>query len=99
MEEGDPEYELRRYQERAHILDAVLRAIDQFDTVVAAVRSSDSADAARAALMDTLHLDDVQARTVAYMPVCQLARRELLTEEYKEAMCQIAKLESKLASG
>jgi DNA gyrase subunit A len=94
MDEGSPKYELARRQERAHILGAVLQAIDQFDTVVAAVRSTDSEAAARTALMGQLKIDEVQARAVAGMQILQLARRDQLASEYEGLRAEIAELQS-----
>jgi len=89
---GGPEIELRSHQERARILYAVLRAIDQFDSVAAAVRSCDSTDAARTALMDLLDNDEVQARAVADMQVLQLARRQRIADAYESELERIAEL-------
>ena len=94
------QYLLGGYQERAGLLRAVLRAIDQFDVVSALVRSSDSAATAESALMDLLDIDEAQARAVAGMQVLKLAAREhqRLAEEYAGLLAGIADLESILAS-
>ena len=98
MDEGNPEYELHSAQARAHILGAVLKAIDHFDIVTDLVRSCDSIAAARIALMDQMGLDEVQARAVTDMQVLQLARRQLLADEFAEAKARVAELESKPAT-
>jgi DNA gyrase subunit A len=91
---------VRKWEERAHILRAVLQSIDQFEAVAALIRSSDSAVAARTALMDVMDFDEVQARAVTDMQVLKLARREHqeLADHYDEAMTHLADLESTLAS-
>ena len=91
---------LRQSRLRERILRAVLQAIDQFDAVTELIGASDSADAARAALMDRLGIDEVQARAVAGLQVLKLARRERqqLTNEHNDAMTRVADLESILAS-
>jgi DNA gyrase subunit A len=97
MGEGGPAYELRRHQERAHILWAVLKAIDNFGAVAAVVQSCDSGEFARAALMDLLEIDEVQARAVMDMQVLQLSRRQRIASEYESETARVAELRSKLA--
>jgi DNA gyrase subunit A len=94
------QFQLLRWQERAHILRAVLRGIEQFDTVAALIRSSESAGAARLALMDLLDIDEVQVRAVVGMQVLRLAGRERmsLADEYDEAMAHVTDMESILGS-
>ncbi|MUL41212.1 DNA gyrase subunit A [Streptomonospora sp. PA3] len=85
-------YLLRKAEERAHILRALLRAIDRIDEVIALIRGSASADEAKTGLMGLLEIDDVQARAILDMQLRKLAalERQQLTDEYDELMSQIA---------
>ena len=94
------QYLLRKAQERAHILSALLKAIDQIDAVIALIRASESAAAAQQGLMDLLEIDEIQARAILDMQLRRLAalERQQLTDEYQELMVQIAGYEEILAS-
>jgi DNA gyrase subunit A len=91
---------LRKAEERAHILVALLKAIDRIDEVIALIRASESAAAAQQGLMDLLEIDDVQARAILDMQLRKLAalERQQLTDEYQELMAQIADYQAILAS-
>ena len=93
-------YLLRKAQERAHILVALLKAIDRIDEVIALIRASDSATTAQQGLMDLLEIDEIQARAILDMQLRKLAalERQQLTDEYNELMAQIADYEAILAS-
>jgi len=93
-------YLLRKAQERAHILSALLKAIDQIDAVIALIRASASASAAQQGLMDLLEIDEIQARAILDMQLRKLAalERQQLQDEYDELMAQIADYEQILAS-
>jgi DNA gyrase subunit A len=93
-------YLLRKAQERAHILVALLKAIDRIDEVIALIRGSESAAAAQQGLMDMLEIDEIQARAILDMQLRKLAalERQQLTDEYEELMAQIADYEAILAS-
>src|SRR3712207_7609014 len=54
-------YRLRKAEERAHILRGLAKALDQLDAVIALIRSSASADAARSGLVELLEIDEIQA--------------------------------------
>ncbi|MFV2195497.1 DNA gyrase subunit A [Nocardiopsis sp. LOL_012] len=85
-------YLLRKAEERAHILRALLRAMDRIDEVISLIRASASADEARTGLMGLLEIDDVQARAILDMQLRKLAalERNQLMSEYDELMAQIA---------
>ncbi|WP_017577884.1 DNA gyrase subunit A [Nocardiopsis kunsanensis] len=85
------QYLLRKAEERAHILRALLRAMDRIEEVIQLIRSSASADEARTGLMGLLEIDDVQARAILDMQLRKLAalERNALTSEYDELMAQI----------
>jgi DNA gyrase subunit A len=93
-------YLLRRAQERAHIVSALLKAIDQIDAVIALIRGSESAAAAQQGLQDLLDIDEEQARAILDMQLRRLAalERRQLTDEYEQLMAQIAEYEAILAS-
>jgi DNA gyrase subunit A len=93
-------YLLRRAQERAHIVRALLKAIDRIDEVIALIRGSESAAVAQQGLMDLLEIDEEQARAILDMQLRRLAalERQQLTDEYDHLMAQIADYEAILAS-
>ena len=94
------QYLLRKAQERAHILTALLKAIDRIDEVIALIRGSESAAAAQQGLMAMLEIDEIQARAILDMQLRKLAalERQELTNEYDELMARIADYEDILAS-
>jgi DNA gyrase subunit A len=93
-------YLLRKARERAHILSALLKAIDQIDAVIALIRRSESASVAQQGLMELLDIDEIQARAILDMQLRRLAalERQQLVDEYEELMAQIAQYEAILAS-
>ena len=93
-------YLLRKAQERAHILSALLKAIDQIDAVIALIRASESAAAAQQGLMGLLEIDEIQARAILDMQLRKLAalERQQLVDEYEELMAHIRDYEAILAS-
>jgi DNA gyrase subunit A len=93
-------YLLRKAQERAHILSALIKAIDRIDEVIALIRASESASVAQQGLMDLLEIDEIQARAILDMQLRKLAalERQQLIDEYDELMAEIADYEAILAS-
>jgi DNA gyrase subunit A len=93
-------YLLRKAQDRAHILSALLKAIDRIDEVIALIRGSASAAEAQQGLMGILEIDEIQARAILDMQLRKLAalERQELVEEYDELMVKIADYEDILAS-
>jgi len=93
-------YLLRKAQERAHILSALIKAIDRIDDVIALIRGSESAAAAQQGLMDLLEIDEIQARAILDMQLRRLAalERQQLIDEYESLMAEIADYEAILAS-
>src|SRR5947207_998631 len=93
-------YLLRRAQERAHIVRALLKAIDRIDEVIALIRGSESAAVARQGLMDLLEIDEEQATAILDMQLRRLAalERQQLVDEYDDLMAKIADYEAILAS-
>jgi DNA gyrase subunit A len=84
-------YLLRKAEERAHILRALLKAIDRIDEVIALIRASESAAVAQQSLMDMLEIDEIQARAILDMQLRKLAalERQQLIDEYDGLMAQI----------
>jgi DNA gyrase subunit A len=93
-------YLLRKAQERAHILRALLKAIDRIDEVIALIRGSASAHHAQQGLMTLLEIDEIQAQAILDMQLRRLAalERQALTNEYDDLMAKIADYEDILAS-
>lgn len=94
------EYELKKAQERAHILEGLIIASDNIDEVIAIIRSSKNADEARTRLIDRFSLSDLQARAIVEMRLRQLTglEQEKLRAEYDEIMKLITYLNELLAS-
>ena len=94
------EFDLGKARERAHVLEGLLRALELLDEVIAAIRASESADAARTALMgDPFALSERQAQAVLDMQLRRLAalERQRIEEEHAGLVEQIAWLEDLLA--
>ncbi|HUB39898.1 MAG TPA: DNA gyrase subunit A [Streptosporangiaceae bacterium] len=91
---------LRKAQDRMHIVSALLKAIDRIDEVIALIRGSESANAARQGLMDLLDIDEVQATAILDMQLRRLAalERQALIDEYEQLLAEIAEYEAILAS-
>ncbi len=83
---------LQKAEDRAHILRALLKAIDRIDEVIALIRSSPSAADAQQGLMDLLEIDEIQAGAILDMQLRKLAalERQALVDEYDELMAKIA---------
>ena len=84
-------YDLRKAEERAHILEGLLKALDLIDEIIALIRASKTPDEARQGLMDTWGFTDIQARAIVEMRLRQLTglERERLQAEYDELQKQI----------
>ena len=93
-------YELRKAEERAHILEGLKIALDNLDAVIALIRRSQSPDEARAGLMRQFSLTDLQANAILDMRLQRLTQleRAKLVEEYQEVLKRIEYLKSVLAS-
>ena len=87
-------YDLNKAQERAHILEGLLIALDDIDRVINIMRSSKNVAVAKAALMETFGLSDAQAQAIVDMRLRALTglERNRLEEEYKELQAKIAEL-------
>ena len=92
-------YDLNKAQERAHILEGLLKALDNIDEVIRIIRGSRSVQVAKQELMDRFELTDVQAQASVDMRLRALTglEREKLEAEYAELMEKIRKLKAILA--
>ena len=92
-------YDLNKAQERAHILEGLLKALDNIDEVIRIIRGSRSVQVAKQELMDRFELTDVQAQAIVDMRLRALTglEREKLESEYAELMEKIRKLKAILA--
>ena len=93
------EYELRRAEERAHILAGLRIAISNLDAVIALIRGAADADAAKTGLVERFSLDEAQAQAILDMQLRRIAtlERERLEREYLELQERIRGLQELLA--
>ena len=94
------EYELRKAEERAHILEGLIIASDNIDEVIALIRASENVEAARNGLMERFKLTELQAKAIVEMRLRQLTglEQDKLREEYDELTKLIADLKDILAN-
>jgi DNA gyrase subunit A len=92
-------YELRKAQERLHILEGLKIAIEHLDAVIALIRSAADPVAARAGLMSQFGLSEVQAQAILDMRLQRLTNmeRDKILEEHAEVLKQIARFQAILA--
>ena len=93
------QYELNKAEERAHILQGLLIALDNIDEVIKIIRGSQTVQIAKSELMERFGLTDVQAQAIVDMRLRALTglEREKLEAEYKALMEQIEHLRAILA--
>ncbi|MFA7445335.1 MAG: DNA gyrase subunit A [Flavobacteriaceae bacterium] len=94
------QFELRKAEERAHILEGLIIASDNIDEVIALIRASKDGDEARAKLIERFSLSEIQARAIVEMRLRQLTglEQDKLRAEYEEIMKLIAHLKDLLAN-
>ena len=94
------EYDLRKAEERAHILEGLIIASDNIDEVIALIRGSKDGEEARGKLMERFNLSEIQARAIVEMRLRQLTglEQDKLRAEYEEIMKLITSLKELLAS-
>ncbi|MDP2060647.1 MAG: DNA gyrase subunit A [Flavobacteriaceae bacterium] len=94
------QYELRKAEERAHILEGLIIASDNIDEVIALIRSSNNADEAREKLMTRFSLSEIQAKAIVEMRLRQLTglEQDKLRSEYEDIMKLIENLKDILAN-
>lgn len=93
-------FELRKAQERAHILEGYLIALDHLDEVIKLIRSSRTPDDAKEGLMTSFNLSEIQAKAILEMRLQRLTglERDKIQEEYNEVMKTIAYLQELLGN-
>ena len=93
-------YLKREAEERDHILQGYLKALDMIDEVVALIRSSKDVETARTGLMNLLDVDEVQADAILAMQLRRLAalERQKILDEHEDLMIKIADYNDILAS-
>ncbi|VXC50162.1 DNA gyrase (subunit A) [Arthrobacter sp. 9V] len=93
-------YRLRKAEEEAHILRALLKALDMLDEVIALIRASNTTEAAREGLMELLEIDELQARAILDMQLRRLAalERQKIQDRHSELEAMIQEYNAILAS-
>ncbi|MEN2412638.1 DNA gyrase subunit A [Flavobacterium mesophilum] len=93
------QFELRKAEERAHILEGLIIASDNIDEVIALIRGSKNTDEAREKLIERFNLSDIQARAIVEMRLRQLTglEQDKLRAEFDELMKLIEHLKALLA--
>ncbi len=90
------EYDLDKARARQHILQGLLKALDNLDAVISTIRQSPSAEVSLTRLMEGFDLTDIQARAILDMQLRRLAalERQKITDEYEEITAHIGYLEN-----
>ncbi|MFZ1702777.1 MAG: DNA gyrase subunit A, partial [Saprospiraceae bacterium] len=93
-------YDLQKAEERAHILEGLLIALDNIDEVIRIIRQSKTVDEAREGLIEAFKFSEIQAKAILDMRLQRLVSLEIdkVREEYKEVLEKIAYYKSILAS-
>ncbi len=93
------QFDLRKAEERAHILEGLIIASDNIDEVIALIRGSKNTDEAKEKLIERFKLSDIQARAIVEMRLRQLTglEQDKLRAEYEEIMKLIEHLKALLA--
>ncbi len=94
------EFELKKAEARAHILEGLLRALDEIDAVITTIRESETQDEARTNLVQRFKLTEIQANAILAMQLRTLAglERKKIQDEYDELQKTIAALKEILSS-
>lgn len=94
------QYDLRKAEERAHILEGLIIASDNIDEVIKIIRASNSPDEARESLMERFNLSDLQSRAIVEMRLRQLTglEQDKLRAEFEQIMNLIKDLQDILAN-
>jgi len=93
-------YELRKAEERAHILEGLKIALDHLDEIIALIRASKSPEEARQGLMKNSPLTEIQAQAILDMKLQRLTglERDKIITEYKDTLKEIERLKAILGS-
>jgi len=94
------QFELKKAEDRAHILEGLIIASDNIDEVIAIIRASSNADAARENLMERFKLSEIQAKAIVEMRLRQLTglEQDKLRSEYEDILNTIEDLKDILAN-
>ena len=93
-------FEAQKVADRIHILEGLLKALEDIDNVIALIKKSESAAAAKVALMNQYHLSEVQAKAILDMKLAKLAKLEKveIENEKKELEIELARLNAIIAN-
>lgn len=93
-------FDLKKAEERAHILEGLIVALDHLDEIISLIRSSRTVDQARKGLITKFHLTGIQAQAILEMQLQKLTglEREKILKEYNDLKSLIAKLRKILSS-
>ena len=94
------QFEAQKVADRIHILEGLLKALEDIDNVIALIKKSESAAAAKVALMNQYHLSEVQAKAILDMKLAKLAKLEKveIENEKKELETELARLNAIIAN-
>ena len=94
------QFEAQKVADRIHILEGLLKALEDIDNVIALIKKSESAAAAKVALMNQYHLSEVQAKAILDMKLAKLAKLEKveIENEKKELEIELARLNAIIAN-
>jgi DNA gyrase subunit A len=93
-------YDLRKAEERAHILEGLLIALDHLDEIISLIRASQTVEIAKDGLMSSFNLSEIQAKAILDLRLQKLTglEREKIKAEYEEIQKLIAELKALLES-
>jgi DNA gyrase subunit A len=93
-------FDLRKAEDRAHILEGLTKALDHLDAVIALIRASQTPDTAREGLMGQFQLSQLQAQAILDMRLQRLTglERDKVMQEYREVLATIKSLQEILGS-
>ena len=93
-------FEAQKVADRIHILEGLLKALEDIDNVIALIKKSESAATAKVALMNQYHLSEVQAKAILDMKLAKLAKLEKveIENEKKELETELARLNAIIAN-
>ncbi|WP_281951290.1 DNA gyrase subunit A [Nitrosophilus kaiyonis] len=93
-------FELEKAKKRAHILEGLLKALENIDEVIKTIKASEDTPSARTALIEKFDLSEIQANAILDMKLQRLTglEREKLENEYKELLAEIERLSAILKS-
>src|SRR5688572_18045318 len=93
-------FELRKAEERAHVLEGLVKALDVLDQLISLIRSSRTPDDAKQGLISKWQFSEIQAQAILEMRLQRLTglEREKLVQEYQDVLATIARLKEILGS-